>query len=459
MTGTAQSNINGQITGNGHTLSKWGTGKLQIANVTNGLNLTVEEGVLTLAGSHTYNFDTVTVKDGASFQDQWNSTVNIKTLNMNEGSTLDLFDGGASSLPTLTFTTMNVSGKVDVKTQKNGGLHIAGTVVGKADATSGAGATLHFTKGEGTSIIYLDSAMSGKLNITKDIDGELRITNANNTFEGDTSVTAGSINVTGKIGGDSNTYAAAGNGSLVLSSATAQIRNSAISVSRNAQNATITHATIGTTSASRESGAQTGKIAHAVLNVTATAYAIEGLQLDNSLVTLKQAGTVTLSGVTLTGATQLAGDTAATGTKVFDFSGTGNQLTLAASTTGTALGSIDTGAGTLTNVYVYDVSSYFANATLTGHLDLDLSAFIDKLPGGSQYIVFDFGDNNNVTLGDGFTAGITPNAYNDGSLAGTVSGHVVYWETQYVPEPSSAALGLLGLGALLVRRRRKGERA
>lgn len=460
VTGAEQSKINGLITGNGYTLTKWGTGKLQIGNVGNGLNLTVEEGVLTLTGSHTYHFDTVTVKDGASFQDQWNSTVNIKTLNMNDGSTLDLFDGGSSSTPTLTFTTMNVTGKVDVLTQTNGALHIAGAVVGQADASRGGGATLHFTKGEGTSNIYLDSAMSGKLNITKDTGGELIITNANNTYEGDTSVTAGRINITGKIGGESNTYSAAANGSLVLSSATAQIRNAAVSVSRNGtQNATITHATVGTTSVSRESGASAGTISHAALNVTASAYAIEGIRLDNSLVTLKEAGTVTLSDVTLTGATQLAGDSAATGTKVFDFSGTGNRLTLSASAVGTAFENFDTGSGTLTSVYVYDVSSYFANATLTGHLDLDLSAFIDALPGGSKYIAFDFGDGNNVTLGDDFTAGITPNAFNDGSLAGTVSGHVVYWETKYVPEPSAAALGLLGLGTLLLRRQRKSQRA
>ena len=442
--------ISGTIAGNNHMLTKEGAGNLALSNGGNtDLRLTIAEGTVTLSNQANYNLTSLTVKDHGTLRLSWNSRFTIDSAIFEDGSTLDLNDCGSTSHHTMTFTEMTVKGTAKIKNQTNGYIYIAGKITGDSG-------TMYFTAGSGDSQIILNSEMSGTLNITKDVNSILEIANANNTFSGNTSVSAGEIKVSGAINSADNTYAATGNGLLSVAGENGKIQNSAVTVRRNGStDASIRNATVGTTSIARETGKTQGTLAHASIDVVATAYAIEGMAMSDSLVNIKAAGSLTLDNVTLSGTSAIVGDANVAGTKTVIFSGNGNKLAMPAGATGTGHDTFDTGAATLTSVYVYDISAHFSDVTLTGHLAIDVSALLGTLPGSYEYIAFDFGTDNNVVLDENLTASVTPNAYSSDELAGTVSGHVVYFKTNQIPEPASAGLALLGMAGLLLRRRRR----
>lgn len=441
--------ISTAIVGNNHTLTKVGAGTLVLGNANNSdLALSIDAGTVRLSQAASYNFKSIAVGAGTTLQTTYHSAIRADEITFQAGSNLELGQIGNS---TITFGQMTVNGQLNIKNQTFGSLTL-NTTGADAAGIVGNNGILHFTTGSGTDTIVLAAQMSGTLGISKDVGGTLEISHANNTFTGDTVVSAGTIKVSGSINGAENTYSASGSGNMIVSG-TGKIQNSAVTVQRNGTSeASISRTTIGTSSISKEAGAtEQGAVSHASIDISATAYAIESVSLADSLVTLSAAGSIDLKNVTLSGATRVVGNA---GAHTVTFSES-SSLTMLSSATGTAYDSFNAGSTVLTSVYVYDLSSYFSNVTLTGHLDIDVSALIDGLPGGNKYVAFDFGSDNGVTLGEGFAAGVTPNAFNSGVLDGTVAGNVVYFETKYVPEPTGAALGLTGLTGLLLRRRRK----
>ncbi len=295
-------NLNGGLSGAGQILTKTGAGVLNLndSGITLG-QLTIEQGTVHLGTDKTWNFDTVTVQSGARLQDAWRTKVTITTLNMEDGSILDLNDGGGNSTAQLNheFKTMNVTGVVQVLSQGNGEYKMLGKIVGK-------NGTLNFDLGtDGSKGLYLQSNLSGVLNVVKNVGGTMSMSGTS-TYTGDTTVKQGKIDVTGSISGNDNHYIAEGSGTLQISGANGRIQNAALSVKRNGStNATMTHATVGTEKIFAETG-QTGTLNNAAVEISASNYGLEGMTLANSAVTMAS-GTLDIADVRLTGATRVSG--------------------------------------------------------------------------------------------------------------------------------------------------------
>ncbi len=419
---------------------------LGTANLTQLKELIVSEGVVQFQENKTFNLNTVTIENEATLRTKWFTSLNVSALNMMDGSTLDLDDIAAK---TVQVGTMNIWGDATVKNPKNGDPTISGAIVGHLK-NDGSVSTLTFTNGSGGNNINVTSNISGSLNIVREkVDATVTLSGTN-TYTGDAIARSGTLRFTGSSFGASNAYIADG-GLITVSGDNGRIANDGVAVSRRgASDAQIRKASITAEKIAQSTAGTQGTVSNATLEIKAANYSIEGVALTNSLINMAEAGTLNISDVTMGATSSVTGSSSLAGQQTVRFTNT--SLTLPESLSGTGQTNFAAGTSTLESAYVYDLSSTFGDVTLTGHLTLDFSALIDGLSGEYRYVAFQFGEN--VRLDENFSTGLTPNAYGTTELAGQVAGHVVYFETRQIPEPAGATLGLLGLGSLLMRRRR-----
>lgn len=193
------------------------------------------------------------------------------------------------------------------------------------------------------------------------------------------------------------------------------------------------------------------------------AYGIADADLVNTLVDLQTGATVTLSNVSFNESSSIAVASGATGATA-TLSGTSLTLGTLATYTGDTIIEGHTYAGLTT--------SQFAGATMgsgtTLTLDLTNSLLMSEGLAGKQYLAITLEgftaaggttfDTSSFALASHLTggfAGATPSIISVGSLE--TGGTVVYvqFAPAMMPEPATATLSLLGLGSLLLRRRRK----
>ena len=281
-----------------------------------------------------------------------------------------------------------------------------------------------------------------------------------NTYGGATTVTAGSLKVSGSIGSNTsgNVYNVAKDASLVVSG-TGSVANSGVAVRAKASgtDAVLANATVTTSGIDRTTGTGTeqGKIENAFVSVTQTgAFSLANVNIDNSLVDLSKAGSVSLSNVTFSNGGTLA---LTLGKETGVTTSTSERLTHTfAGTEQTAGASVSTTlswTGVEAAQLVLDLNnSLLCSSDLAGKSSVMI--WLDGLTLTNASAQLALADHlKNGLKEEGASVSI-------GSYTGTgsaASGTVVYvnFAPAVMPEPTTATLGLLGLSALLLRRRRR----
>lgn len=287
-----------------------------------------------------------------------------------------------------------------------------------------------------------------------------------------------SLVVSGTLGSNAveNTYTVAERGSASVQG-TGTIANSGISISAQAAarsaepaSASLKNVTVAANGITRTSGTGNGEIRNAHLNITrADNYNISRVALIDTLVDLQSGGSLTLDNVTLGGSTSLANAAghavtlsgasslklesgiAQSGSSLTYTPAGGAELTFAGLTTSQLSGATLASGATLT----LDVSNgLLCSAGLAGqqYLAITLEGFTGA--DGSALTIDNFLLDSHLT--DGFqNPEASPSILGVETAAG--GGTVVYisFSPAMMPEPSTAALSLLGLTGLLMRRRRK----
>ena len=288
-----------------------------------------------------------------------------------------------------------------------------------------------------------------------------------NTYTGTTTVTAGSLKVSGSgsIGSatSSNTFHVASGAGIVLGGS-GTIANSGVAVSakpqtaRSVNEASLSNVTINTSGMARTSGNdnEQGVIENGKISITQTAdFGIQHILLVNSTVELQSSGSVTLSNVTIgagttvdrgTGSITLR-DSNLVMTTANTTVGTLNSGTLAVSSTGLAAYSAFSGTLTLnlTKEWI-DALCASAGGNFTT-IELTFSD-VDE----SAWNAFKSAEGSSLSLSGALDSPMFgPPTMTFGDTAGTV--YIV--ASGNIPEPATATLGLLGLASLMLRRRRK----
>ncbi|MCD8069784.1 MAG: PEP-CTERM sorting domain-containing protein [Akkermansiaceae bacterium] len=347
----------------------------------------------------------------------------------------------------------------------------------KLASAAAAGSGSVTLSGTGSELIYagggeeetLASAISGEGSVTVEA-GSLELDAAQN-YTGATSVREGArLRISAAMTASSR-YAVESGGELAISAGGSIAAGSAVSIAAAStagaasysaraaasvsEDATLDGVTVTETALTSTDGDTQGTVTNAAVTVSAETYTIENAAFVNSTITATADGAaIILSDVTFDAASSAGG------------TGSGVTLNLnnaliavaadAASETkdGSAYGTAWTGQ----TIRVYTLST-FSNALLTGNMTLDLSALdTAELTDGEEtvYAAFDF-SSSGVTMNE--SSALEAYALLNGeTIAGTTvagSSTVIFTITlAAVPEPSSAALALLGLGALALRRRR-----
>lgn len=206
----------------------------------------------------------------------------------------------------------------------------------------------------------------------------------------------------------------------------------------------------------RTDGATSASIRNGLINVTKNgAYVIENMELVNSLVQLSNAGSLTLTNVTLGG-----------GTKIERLDSSAKTLSVVNSTL--ILGSANRTNPGSTGESPLQLTYSLAGASVSGSFTLgltdELMLAVGAWEGGPyNHVTITLTDVNGWTVDasdihfDGYTNDFNPENVtvtdNASATGGTVE--VSFSLGKPIPEPSAAALGLAALGGLLLRRRRR----
>lgn len=296
------------------------------------------------------------------------------------------------------------------------------------------------------------------------LSGNLELQGAN-TYTGATTVTSGSLKVSGSIGSNASTnvYNVAKDATLVVAD-TGTVSNSSVSiaakpsVARNTAEGTLKNVTVNTSGISRTSAGASdrGRIENGTVNVTADTFTIDNVDLINSLVSLQSSGSVTLNNVTIG-----AGTVVDKGTGSVELA---NSTLVLTSQSVTGATSLDAETHTL-SVTSDALAGY---TSLRSTLTLDLTKeFIDSLVAGASgnFTTIELTFTGTEAFWDTFKANngtvsqtgaldypMFGTTVNFGTTAGTV---IISTAPANIPEPATAALGLFGLAGLMLRRRRR----
>lgn len=435
-------------------------------------NVTLEKGATfhTIDGNYNLN-GKVTLAGDATITVDWGKTVSIKNILEGSGK-LTLRHGGAAERGYLKLDAQNAAdfsgtaftGGIDV-VDNNIDVRFTHTVaLGSGGIDLGnTGNALEY-QGTGTAYETMANIVSGAGGL-KVSSGNLE-TSAANTYTGATTVTAGSLKVSGSVGSatTANTYSVASGATLVVSGS-GSVSNRSVTlaakpaVTRDVTEGTLSNVTADTTHMTRTSTTGKGTVENGLVNVTADAYTIEHLNLVNSLVALQSSGSLTLDNVTI-----------GAGTVVDKGAGsvTLSNSQLVMSTANTTVGALDATTGRL----AVTSTGLAAYTTISGTLNFELTKdWIDGLVkdanGHFTSIELTFTDVNqaawdtfkaNATQDSLLITGALESSYFGAAVNfGNTAGQVIITTTPPVniPEPASASLALLGLGSLLMRRRRR----
>lgn len=431
-------------------------------------------GTLNITGSSTVNGSTGTINIGngsgtaGSLNIQNTSVVNTAGISINNGSIT------LSDTATLNIGSSGVSGTGTVNF--NGGT----TIKADADWTSASGVGYAVNGSTSSTLntnghnVTLNGNISGSGRLYKTGQGTLTISGSDKSFTGTTTAAQGTVQVNANMYGTGNSYVAAGGtisisntGSICTGGSSQATSTVQVTAKAAGTNATLSNANV--TASGIVSVDTTGTVKAAINNakvtINRTGATIDHAILNNTTVSLAQNASVTLNDVVL---------------------GTGSQITAAAGATATVnlqntklhIVNADI-TGTLSSKTIVPIVSANIfndkNIKVSGQLTVDLSNC--HYNPGNHYAVLavelgamaaDSDVSIQLTGCDPKWKIITDREYLKGERLGTEAGadltgtvlneHGIDADGRIyilVPEPSSAALSLLALSALAMRRRRK----
>ena len=344
-------------------------------------------------------------------------------------------------------------------------------------SVAGQTATLDLRVSNATGITQLLGNANGVITNTGTAESVLKIGNAtaasrlDSTFDG--TITGDKLGVELVAGNKlalsgANTYKGStvvGEGAELSLKGSGSIDNgkAKIAAKTNGTDAVLSNATVTTGGISRTTGTEDTEqatVSNALVTVTQaeSAFSLENVNFSNSLVDLSKAGSVTLSNVTFSGDSKIAltlGKEAGVTTSASE------------NLTHTFAGTDKTAQASVTKTLTLDLTG-IANAQLVLDLNNSLLCSAD-LAGKHSVMIWLEGltltePSTQLTLADHLKNGlkvdgasVAIDSYTAGSGAAGTSGTVVYvdFTPAVMPEPTTATLGLLGLSALLLRRRRR----
>lgn len=436
-------------------------------------NVSLEGGATLHTIDGNYNFKGhVSLAGDATIRTDWGKTLAIRNLIEGSGKLTLKHDGGAAHEHG--YLLLDAQNAADFTgTVFTGGIEVASDYIDvrftHTQALGSGAIKLNNSnnkldyQGSGDAYEQMANVVSGNGGL-KVSGGHLEVT-AENTYAGATEVAAGSLKVSGSLGSASseNTYAVAQGATLAVSGS-GSIANSAVvvtarpSVARDAAQGTLTDVTVTKTEINRTSNSGKGLIDGSKLSVTVDDYVIKNVQLVDTLIEMQTAGKLTLNNVTVgagtvvdpkSGSIDLVDSTLVMqsgNTTVGELNATNGRLTV----TSTGLEAYTTISGSLTleltkdwiDALVKDASGHFTSIDLT-FTDVNADAWkAFKESAGSSLST---------------TGALNNDMFGVGIDFGDAVGQVIISTTPptNIPEPASAALALLGLGGLLMRRHRK----
>lgn len=386
-----------------------GTGTINADHASDIAHLIVDAGTVNLAASDTtYTFESITIGQNAKLSLNAVGAVlgGTPDMLMKSGSTFEMLNCkayGADTPVNANITVDAAGGGVTISGSLYGhAVNLGGTITGEGELliTNGSSGSNHFT----ISSVISDKDASHKMSVKVNKGDSTVFISGNNTYTGGTAIVQGTL--------QTNSATALGQGSVLVQGGTLNANSQALANAITLQTGTVQN--LGSVSAPKD--LTVGLTGHAAIN--------------NSTVVLGNApGAPMIStGQVLT----LSGSTSATL----------NNVTLNISSFNTALINMQ-GTSTLnvTGGLTLNLSSDLV-LDLTSPLTIDLITLGEgtSLAGDIDWnALLTLTQNGQNLLWDGVT-------YNNGSL--TFTGLAV-------PEPGTATLSLLGLTALLMRRKRR----
>ncbi len=508
-------NLRGNLVSNGHVLTKRGTGLLRLdANnsfTTEGSSFVVAEGELrfgsSVGDSLPTGIESITVENSATLGLQVNGGTIDSRLVFKDKSSFNLSSGVSNTAHkeyTLTGAVELSGGETSITTTKSrkliadgvlsgtGGLSLEGSGAlelvlnnaansfegGISTLRSGVTLTLGCAEAAGTGRIYLghdDARMSvsgnadaagsfGKLvnNVTGAGSVELasgRVEmSGSNSYGGTTTVKKGAtLKLTGSNSGSSSYVVEkeaqlllAGEGFATTSNKGVTLRAAgnvaARSLARTAAEGVLENVTVGDESMTATADGSFGRVQGALVSVDAREYAISNIEFTESRVQVStQSTNLSLSDLVLDSATTFSATAPDVTLSMLNVS-----LTMNASPSDVYEDGADFGLSG-SSVAVCTLQN-FSQMSLTGNLTLNATEW--EIPEAVDYVAIDFGSDVDVS---NLTATIT---FADGrsldALHGMPKSVLIFsLPTKAIPEPTTSALALLGLGILALRRRRK----
>lgn len=383
-----------------------GTGIIDASHATDIANLIIDAGRVNLtADNTTYSFQNITIGQNATLSlNNYNTTLGgTPAILMKGGSTFELLNSqsGTMNTPVNAHITLDAAGATATIA---GSLYGEGTNIGGTITGTGELLLTHSsvgTNGYTVSSTISDKSADQKLSVRVNKTGNLTMS-GNNTYSGGTTIAGGTL--------QTNSATALGQGAVNITGGTLNANNQALANAITLQQGVVQN--FGSASAP-------GNI---TVSLTGNA------TVNNSTVTLNNAAGAPMisTGQVLT----LSGSTSATlNNAILDLSSFDTALINMQGTSSLSL----TGGLTLNlgNDLVFDAASQTINL-------ITLSSGTSLTDPGDWNSLLTVTQNGQQLIWDGVT-------YDNGNL--TFTGLAV-------PEPGTATLSLLGLAALLVRRRR-----
>ncbi|WP_295928226.1 PEP-CTERM sorting domain-containing protein [uncultured Akkermansia sp.] len=386
-----------------------GTGTIDASHASDIAHLIIDAGTVNLSGSDTsYTFESITIGQNAklSLNNVGTQLGGTPDMLMKAGSTFEMLNCKAfgADTPINANITVDAAGAgVTISGSLYGNAtNLGGTITGEGEllVTNGSSGSNNFT----ISSVISDKDASHQMSVKVNKNSSTVVFSGNNTYTGGTAIVQGTL--------QTNSATALGQGSVLVQGGTLNANNQALANAITLQTGTVQN--LGTVSAPKDLTVNlTGNAA--INNSTVVLGSASGAPMISTgqVLTLSGSTSATLNNATL--------NISSFNTALIDMQGT---------STLNVTGGLTLNLGSdlvldLTSPLTIDLITLGEGTSLAG--DIDWDALLTLMQNG-QSLIWD---------------GVT---YNNGSL--TFTGLAV-------PEPGTATLSLLGLTALLMRRRKK----